>query len=147
MTVRAYLPVRADQVRALADAGTLRHPGPVYAVTDAVRRADPEGGEEDWEEAARDAAAEAALAAGGPVAVLAADLAAPAVPGSAGAGEGAALTWAGTVARADVASVHLGGDALAAPGSVAGEDALELSWYDVSELADVARILEAHART
>lgn len=61
-TVRVYVPSTLALLRGIVAAeGIGPAPFVAYAVTEAVRAADPDGGEEDWEYAATAAAAQAAL--------------------------------------------------------------------------------------
>lgn len=63
MTVRAYVPLTLGRLRAVVSGDGIG-PAPVlaHAVTDAVRRALADGGEEDWEYAAASAAAQESVA-------------------------------------------------------------------------------------
>ena len=113
-SARVYLPVSAAQLRLLAVTGELPGSHPVFTVSDARRRGDPQAEEEELE---YDALCEAAEVDLGPRRiVLAADVDLP--PGEPHAVDG--------IARAQVVAVHV---------SQAGADEEEeLLWYDVSEL-------------
>ncbi|WP_052465879.1 DUF6912 family protein [Mobilicoccus massiliensis] len=123
MSVRVYLAAGAGGVRSLRDAGTVRAPG--YAVTPAMRAADPRADEEDLEY-------EAALLAEG-------DLRSR---------DGAVVVVAADVSR--LPAEHEPGAELEVPASSvvalhvaehgASEDE-ELLWYDATELDDVAAYL------
>lgn len=141
-TVRCYVPVSQEQLTRLHEERTLAGPLTAYAVTEAVRAAQPAGDDEEWEYTALQEAAAAQLADGAPVVVAAADLEADRV--RAGSAPGARVE-VGDVDLPRVAALHLGDDVVsgdrAALAGEAGE--LELSWYDTTELAHVLELARA----
>ncbi len=141
-TVRCYVPVSQEQLARLHDDRTLAGPLAAYAVTDAVRSAQPAGDDEEWEYAALQEAAAAQLAEGAPVVVAAADLEADRV--RTGATDGARVE-VGDVDLPRVAALHLGDDVVSGrrDAVAAGAGELELSWYDTTELAHVLQLARA----
>lgn len=136
--VRVYLPLTADDLRALDEQQQLEGELEGYGVTAVLRRSMPDEDLESLEFIAQQDAA-AAMPPGHRIVVAAADVEATAVaeslPGS--GGRPTALTVTGPLGQRRVASLHLGD-----PGEVATDDRdVELSWYDVTELAEVRAIV------
>lgn len=121
MSVRIYLPAgSADVARLRAGDGV---EATAFVVTDAMRAADPRADEDDLEYEACRSAEDAARAAGGPVVVIAADVA------SVGEPDGQGRVEVGVVPLTDVVAFHV-------EERDAAEDT-ELLWYDASEIDDV----------
>lgn len=150
--MRVYVPATLPALHHLVDGRTLPTSGRGYAVTEAVRLADPEGDVEEWEFAAFTAAAAASLASLGPPevparrVVVALDLDDSIVTAVPPDEADSAVAVPPQVDVAAVASVHL--DSPQAEPTV-GEvvaggppdllDDVALEWYDPSEIADIVR--------
>lgn len=132
---RVYLPLTAADVRALADGATVGANGG-YAVTAALRAAQPSADEEEYEFAALTEAAAAAtgLAAGGRRVVAAADVDAEIVDDVSGPEPDtpAQIQLIASVPLRRVVSFHVDEH----PGS--GQE--DLLWYDVTELDEVVHL-------
>lgn len=140
---RVYIPVTPADLTALRDARSLPVPTgsrAAYAVTDAVRASDPGGETEGWEYAALQDAAAAAVAVGGPVVVVAADVDMADVDAGS---TGSQVALSREVPLPRIASLHVGDDVLSASpvDPVHPESGVELSWYDTTELEQVIALL------
>lgn len=150
MTVRVYLPAVLADVATLVRTGSLLPRTWGYAVTAAVRAADPDGDEDEWEFLAFAAAADASLAllsegqAPPRRVVVSVDLPAELVQEQPDADAGL-VGVATSVPRTAVAAVHV--DGVQAVEQVAhvlqgaepvGLDDIALEWFDVSELDHLA---------
>lgn len=145
-TVRCYVPVNLEQLSRLRDDRTLAGPLPAYAVTDAVRAANPSGDEEEWEYAAMQEAARALADDGAPVLIAAVDIERERVREQ---GAADARIEVGDVDLPRVAALHLGDDVVTGqPDALEGTGGhVELSWYDTTELSiviDLAQALHQH---
>lgn len=141
-TVRCYVPVTLEQLTRLRDDRTLAGPLAAYAVTDAVRAANPSGDGEEWEYAALQAAARDQAGDGSPVLIAAADVEQDRVR----RGDGAdARVEVGDVDLPRIAALHLGDDVVTGEPDALVETAsgVELSWYDTTELAHVIELAQA----
>lgn len=147
---RMYFPLAPDQVAAMLDHGHLE-PGLVaFAVDDVIRASAPENDEEFWEFLALQRAAAYARSAGWSTVVAAADIDASVIvrtdPETSGA-----VSINAPLLRADLASFHVGDDALsgdAAPTFEHDDDEqIDLSWFDTTELAQVVRYLSSPEET
>lgn len=138
MSSRSYVPVRPEHLAALLASGAVDYDGSVHTVTEELRRQEPGGDQEDWEDSALQGAAADAVASGQPVAVLAIDLDDLDTASAASS----AVPWSGRFPLARAASLHLGDDVvLGTDVSADSEGGLELSWYDISELDHVVSLL------
>ncbi|MGB3763524.1 MAG: hypothetical protein WA966_09890 [Ornithinimicrobium sp.] len=147
---RMYFPLAPDQVAALLAHGLLESGLMAFAVDNQTRAADPDGDEELWEFRALQRAARYMRSKELPVVVAAADvdeatMTAPVdgVPG--------ARSVDVPLLRADVASLHLGDDALQGRTITAADhyddEQIDLSWFDTTELAQVVRYLSSPEET
>lgn len=140
-TVRCYVPVTLEQLTRLRDDRTLAGPLGAYAVTAAVRAANPTGDGEEWEYAALQQAARGLVAADAPVLIAAVDIEAERVRTGASSDAGVEI---GDVDLPRVAALHLGDDVVGGqPDAVASSGDVELSWYDTTELAHVIELAQA----
>jgi NTE family protein len=136
---RIYIPLNASGLRSLGTCGALEGaPFPAHAVTQAMRASAPTAGQDEWEYAALNDAAQtsAALLTAGESRriVAAADVSSDCV-GSAEPGDSAiesAVSISDSVALKRIASFHVDGDD-------AQDD--DLLWYDVTELPVVLALL------
>ncbi|MGB3830026.1 MAG: hypothetical protein WA962_14755 [Ornithinimicrobium sp.] len=147
---RMYFPLAPAHVAELHARGRLEAGLRAFAVTDAIRAAEPEADEELWEFLALQDAASCARTAGGPVVVAAADIADPSGDTMSSDPTRGVLTTI-PLLLADVASLHLGDDALGSSGPSAAQhrddEHIELSWFDTTELAQVVRYLSPPEET
>lgn len=145
-TVRCYVPMNLEQLTRLRDDRTLPGPLPAYAVTGAVRAANPSGDVEEWEHEAMQEAARGLAEDGAPLVIAAVDIVAERVRQTDGAD---ARIEVGDVDLPRVAALHLGDDVVnGRRGALDGQDPgreLELSWYDTTELAHVIELAQALA--
>lgn len=141
-TVRCYVPVNLEQLTRLRDDRTLPGPLPAYAVTDAVRAANPSGDAEEWEYAAMQEAARGLAGAGAPVLIAAVDILEDRVRPGTTAG---ARIEVGDVDLPRVAALHLGDDVVSGEPAALPQatDEVELSWYDTTELSHVIELTVA----
>lgn len=126
--MRVYLPLLLEELADIASTGRLpdRHG---YAVTSALRAADPAADEEDLEFEAMCQALDAARSLGdGRRVIGSADV--PEVPGT---GDDARLDAATSVALSEVVSFHVEEEA-----GDEGSGYDDLLWYDVTELPELA---------
>lgn len=150
--MRVYVPATLPALHHLVDAGTLPTGSRGYAVTAAVRRADPEGDVEEWEFAAFAEAAAACVAllasSQGPRrrVVVAVDLDDSAVREVPTDRASSAVALPPQVPVAAVASVHLDSpgaepmvSAVVDGGPLALLDDVALEWYDPSEIDGLVR--------
>ncbi|MDO5740104.1 MAG: hypothetical protein Q4P07_08155 [Ornithinimicrobium sp.] len=146
-TVRCYLPLSVRQLEALSRDRHLRGPLDAFAVTEAVRAANPAGVEDEWEYAALQQAARGQAEAGQPILIAAIDLAKADVTRDDKAVS--ASVHIGDLDLPRVASLHLGDDVVAGQagvleaGTVQVGSAIELSWYDTTELDHVVELAQA----
>lgn len=143
-TVRCYVPVTLEQLTRLRDERTLPGPLRAYAVTDAVRSANPSGDGEEWEHAAMQEAARDLVAHHAPVLIAAVDIVRDRVrPGT----TPDARIEVGDVDLPRVAALHLGDDVVTGqvPATESGDVEVELSWYDTTEIAHVIELAAARA--
>lgn len=142
-TVRCYLPLSAEQVETLRTDRLLPGPGLAFAVTAAVRSAEPDGDDDSWEYAVAQACAAHLLERSAPVVIAAADLERGVVsPGHSDSDHAGALTVA-DVPLPRVAAFHLGDDVVSGDReALAGASGpIDLSWYDTTEIAHVCELL------
>ncbi len=147
---RMYFPVAPDQVATMLAQGRLEPGLMAFAVDDAIRASAPEADEEFWEFRALQRAAAYARAHGGPIVVAAADVPDAVEISEHGQALGA-LSVNAELRRGDLASFHLGDDALSGQ-SRRGEqpqddEQIDLSWFDTTELAQVVRLLSPPEET
>lgn len=142
MTTRVYLPVLLTELVALRDTGVAAAPHLVHAVTEELRSAWPEGGDDQWEYAALLAAAESCRALWTPPSprcriAIAADVDAVSLaPGEPGANEAdPTLARIDTELRlAQVAAIHVD--------LTEGADEDEaMAWFATQELDEVIAAL------
>ncbi len=162
---RMYFPLAPDQVAALLSHGQLEAGLTGFAVDEETRAADPDGDEDLWEFRALQRAARHMRTNGWPAVVAAADVDDSTVVDAAADLPGAQSVDV-PLLRTDVASLHLGDDALRGQSAVAtqqqgrdhddpenlGPDAhedeqIDLSWFDTTELAHVVRCLTSPEET
>ena len=136
---RIYIPLNASGLRALSAQGSLQGaPFPAHAVTPALREATPDEGQDEWEYAALNDAAQtsaALLTAGERRRLVAAADVSPDDVGPAEPGDSAiesAVSVSAPVPLRRIASFHVDGDD-------AGDE--DLMWYDVTELPVVLDLL------
>jgi NTE family protein len=136
---RIYLPLNASMLQSLSTQGVVPGgPFPAHAVTDAVRASAPSAGQDEWEYAALNDAAqtsETLLTAGESRRIVAAadvssDLVSPALAGESDVQSAVRVT--DSVALRRIASFHVDGDE-------PSDD--DLLWYDVTELPVVLALL------
>jgi hypothetical protein len=140
-TLRCYVPVTLEQLTRLRDERTLAGPLSAYAVTAAVRAANPSGEGEEWEYAALQEAARGLVTAGAPVLIAAVDIEQERVRPGASSDAGVEV---GDIDLPRIAALHLGDDVVGGqPEAVASSDDVELSWYDTTELAHVIELAQA----
>ncbi len=147
---RMYFPLAPEQVATMLAHGHLDAGLTAFAVDDAIRSADPEADEEFYEFQALQHAAKYAQAAGGPTVVAAADIDDSVSTSPQPQTRGAVFLEA-ALRRADLASFHLGDDALSGRNTPSGPHddhaQIELSWFDTTELAQVVRYLSPPEET
>jgi NTE family protein len=136
---RIYIPLNASMLQSLSTQGVVEAgPLPAHAVTDAVRSSDPSAGQDEWEYAALNDAAqtsETLLTPGESRRIVAAadvssDLVSPVLAGESDVGSAVLVTE--SVALRRIASFHVDGDE-------PSDD--DLLWYDVTELPVVLALL------
>ena len=146
MTTRVYLPMLLTELVALRDTGVAAAPRPVHAVTAELRDAWPDGGDDQWEYAALQAAAESCRARWNPPSprrriVIAADVdvVSPATPENGADAADPTLRRSDTDLRlAQVAAMHVD----------LAEDADEddaLAWFATQELDGVIAALSGNS--
>ena len=140
---RIYIPLNASGLRRLGADGVLEGaPFLAHAVTEAVQASDPASGQDEWEYAALNDAAQSSgslLTPGESRRIVAAadvtpDLVGPAAPG--GPAVESAVSILGSVALKRIASFQVGEGA-------SGDDGVDddLLWYDVTELPVILALL------
>ena len=137
--IRCYLPLTAELVGELHEAGSMSGSLVAFVVTESVRRSDPDADDEVWEWAALQDAASYCRQQGQPVIVAAADVARDTIDDASPAGS--RVTVHGPVTLPRVASLHLGDDLLGGDSETADGEEIDLSWYDATELAQVRALL------
>lgn len=147
---RMYFPLAPDQVAAMLAQDRLESGLMAFAVDDAIRASAPEAEEDFWEFQALQRAAAHARDRGGPTVVAAADVD-DAVETSVHRYAPGALSVNAELRRVDLASFHLGDDALSGHSPPVEQpqhdEQIDLSWFDTTELAQVVRLLSPPEET
>ncbi|MGB3257178.1 MAG: hypothetical protein WBG89_07635 [Ornithinimicrobium sp.] len=146
---RMYVPLAPGQVAALLAHGQLESGLIAFAVDDQTRAADPDGDEELWEFRALQRAARHIRSKEWPVVVAAADVGTATIAPVDGVPGARSVDV--PLLHTDVASLHLGDDALQGRATVAADhhddEQIDLSWFDTTELAQVVRYLSSPEET